>query len=526
MTNLCKALAFVLLTLTLQAKSQSKKPNILFCIADDASWIHMSAYGKTDWVSTPAFDQVAKSGVLFTNAYTPNSKCSPSRACILTGRNPWQLEEAGNHNAFFPAKFTTFIESLGSNGYQVGFTGKGWSPGDPGKINGKNRQLTGPSYDSKTLKAPTTQISATDYAGNFEDFLAKKPADKPFCFWYGGNEPHRDYEYGTGVKVGNKRTSEIDQVPPHWMDNEVVRNDMLDYAFEVEYFDKQLGKILEVLKAKGELENTIIVVTSDNGMPFPRTKGYVYEHANHLPLAIMWKNGIKSTGRKVSDYVSFIDFAPTFLEAAGVEQDRSNMQPVTGKSLLPLLKSTKSGRIDPSRNYVLLGKERTDVGRPDDVGYPIRAIVKDNFIYAINFEPERWPAGNPETGYMDTDGSPTKTELLTANRKGQYTDLWQLNFGKKGKDELFDIAADPYSLKNLTADNRFASKKDNLKTELLTKLKQQNDPRMFGKGDVFDKYPYNAENVRNYYNRYIYKNETIKAGWIDKTDYEPKPQNK
>jgi len=240
----------------------------------------------------------------------------------------------------------------------------------------------------------------------------------------------------------------------------------------------------------------------------------------------MWKNGIKSTGRKVSDYVSFIDFAPTFLEAAGVEQDRSNMQPVTGKSLLPLLKSTKSGRIDPSRNYVLLGKERTDVGRPDDVGYPIRAIVKDNFIYAINFEPERWPAGNPETGYMDTDGSPTKTELLTANRKGQYTDLWQLNFGKKGKDELFDIAADPYSLKNLTADNRFASKKDNLKTELLTKLKQQNDPRMFGKGDVFDKYPYNAENVRNYYNRYIYKNETIKAGWIDKTDYEPKPQNK
>ncbi|PWJ60454.1 arylsulfatase A-like enzyme [Dyadobacter jejuensis] len=496
-----------------------KRPNILFCIADDASYQHMSAYGLTDWVQTPAFDEVAAAGVLFLNAYTPNAKCAPSRSCILTGRNPWQLEEAANHVPNFPAKFTTWMEALGANGYQTGYTGKGWSPGNPGSKDGKPRLLTGKAYQDKKLQAPTSSISSTDYAANFKDFLDQRTDDSPFCFWYGGHEPHRSYAYGSGLTQSKKKLSDIDKVPAYWPDNETVRTDMLDYAFEVEYFDQNLGKILSVLKEKGELENTIVIVTSDNGMPFPRVKGHVYEYDNHLPLAIMWPKGIANKGRKIEDFVSFNDFAPTILEAAGVSHQQSTMQEVEGKSLLPLLQSSKSGQTGLGRDHMLVGKERTDVGRPHDQGYPVRGIIKDKYIYTINYQPDRWPGGNPETGYLDTDGSPTKTEVLQARRNGTSDSFWKLAFGKKGSEELYRFDQDPDGVKNLANDPAYKTLKASLKKQLEEELKKQKDPRMFGNGAVFDNYPYSEAKTRNFYERYM-RGEDIKAGWVNETDFE------
>src|SRR5690606_28094927 len=166
------------------------------------------------------------------------------------------------------------------------------------------------------------------------------------------------------------------------------------------------------LEARGELENTLIVVTSDNGMPFPRVKGQAYEYSNHLPLAIFWPGGIRHPGRTIDDFISFTDLAPTFLELAGIPAERSGMQPIAGESFGDILFSEKEGMVDPGRNFVLLGKERHDVGRPEDKGYPIRGIVRDSMLYLRNFQTDRWPAGNPETGYMNTDGSPAKTVIL------------------------------------------------------------------------------------------------------------------
>ncbi|MEJ7778993.1 MAG: sulfatase [Daejeonella sp.] len=486
-----------------QNKDNGKKPNILFCIADDASYQHMSAYGLNDWVKTPAFDRVAKEGLLFTRAYTPNAKCSPSRAIILTGRNSWQLEDAANHNSYFPAKFTTFTDALKENNYFVGFTGKGWGPGDPGKINGKSRMLTGKEYSKLKLATPTKTISPIDYAANFEQFLKDKPKDQSFCFWFGSHEPHRGYEYGSGLSKGNKQLSDIDKVPPFWIDNERVRTDMLDYAYEVEYFDQNLKRILDVLGKSGELENTIVVVTSDNGMPFPRVKGHVYAHDNHLPLAIMWKGHIQDPGRKITDFISFADFAPTFLALAGVNPSKVNMQPIQGKSILPIINSKSGSQIDQKNDHVLLGRERAGVGRPHDEGYPVRAIVKGDFFYSVNYEPGRWPSGNPETGYLDTDSSPTKTALLAANRKGEHKDLWQLSFGKKDEEELYNIEKDPYSIKNLANDPAYASVKNKLRAQMEQELKSQQDPRMFGKGDIFDRYPLSKSDVKDYYERYM-----------------------
>lgn len=496
----------------------AQRPNILFCIADDASFRHMSAYGlSAKWVSTPGFDRVAAEGILFQNAFTPNAKCAPSRSCILTGRNPWQLEAAANHVPFFPAKFSTWIEELGNAGYFTGYTGKGWGPGNAGEKNGVPRLLTGKHYNALKLKAPTSAISPVDYAGNLEAFLKERNAGQPFCFWYGGHEPHRAYELGSGSAKGNKKPTDIDRVPAYWPDNDTVRQDMLDYAYEVEYFDQHLQKMLAILDRAGELDNTIVIVTSDNGMPFPRTKGHLYEYDNHLPLAIMWKGGIKAPGRKVNDFVSFIDLAPTMLEAAGLK-NKTAMQ-MQGKSLVPIFTSAKAGQVDASRDHVLLGKERTDVGRPRDEGYPVRGIIKGSMIYTHNYEPDRWPSGNPETGYLDTDGSPTKTRILLDKRSGRDSTRWQLAFGKKGAEELYDVQKDPDAMKSLAGDPAFAKVKAALKQQMERELRAQHDPRILGNGGIFDTYPFAEPASRNFYERF--KNgEKMKAGWVNPGDFE------
>ena len=294
---------------------------------------------------------------------------------------------------------------------------------------------------------------------------------------------------------------------------------MLDYAYEIEYFDQHLGDMLKMLEERGELENTIVVVTADNGMPFPRIKGQEYEYSNHLPLAIMWPKGIKNPGRKIEDFVSFIDFAPTFLEAAGVPVDSTHMQPVTGKSLISLFQRETGAAIEPDRKSVIIGKERHDVGRPHDWGYPIRGIVTDQYIYLHNFEPDRWPAGNPETGYLNTDGSPTKTLILNGRTNQDTEHFWAESFGKRPQEELYQISRDPECMDNLAIHPEYQTIKAELKNQLFDKLKAQHDPRMFGKGYVFDEYEYSGDNSRNFYERYM-NGEDIKAGWVNESDFE------
>jgi N-sulfoglucosamine sulfohydrolase len=497
------------------------RPNILFCIADDASFPHMGAYGCS-WAATPGFDRVAREGILFNRAYTPNAKCAPSRACILTGRNSWQLEEAANHYCYFPAKFTTYSECLGENGYHVGHTAKGWAPGDPGEVDGKKRQLTGKPYNQKKLSPPTTGISKIDYAANFEDFLDDRPEGEPFCFWYGCLEPHRRYEYASGIEKGGKKTSDIDSVPAFWPDNETVRTDMLDYAHEVNHFDQHLEKMLQSLEERGELDNTLVIVTADNGMPFPRVKGQEYELSNHLPLAMMWKDGIKAPGRVVDDFVSFIDFAPTMLDVAQVDVGQNGMQTMTGRSLRDIFNAKKGNIIDAHRDHVLIGKERHDVGRPQDNGYPIRGIVKGDHLYIKNFMTDRWPSGNPETGYLNCDGSPTKTECLQARTDKATKKYWDLSFGKRPEEELYNIKTDPECMHNLAEKPVLQDMKVALRSQLFAELKAQGDPRVLGQGHVFDGYSYAGKSTRNFHERFM-NGEKLKAGWVNDSDFEAGP---
>ena len=407
------------------------------------------------------------------------------------------------------------------HGYVTGYTAKGWAPGDPGQVNGKRRQLLGPVFNQLKATPPTSGITPIDYASNFDAFLDARSDDKPFCFWYGGFEPHRGYEYGSGVALGGKKLSDIDEVFKFWPDNETVRNDLLDYAFEIEHFDQHLVRMLDSLEKRGELDNTIVIVTADNGMPFPRIKGQAYEYSNHLPLAIMWKDGVKNPGRAIDDFVNFIDFAPTFLEVAGVDEAKSGMQAITGRSLVNIFNSRKGGQIEADRDHVLIGKERHDIGRPQDGGYPIRGMVKGDYLYIENFAPDRWPAGNPETGYLNCDGSPTKTVCLEARVHTDQFHFWEQSFGKRPEVELYNIKTDPACMENLAEDAQ-ENRRATMREQLFAELRADGDPRMLGKGHIFDEYPYAHAQQAGFYERYM-AGEKLKAGWVNGSDFEANP---
>ncbi len=263
---------------------------------------------------------------------------------------------------------------------------------------------------------------------------------------------------------------------------------MLDYAIEVETFDSEVGSLLKVLAESGEAENTIVIVTGDHGLPFPRAKGHNYDVSNRVPLIINGP-GIANPGRHVSDFVNFIDLAPTFLDLFGVDGPKAGMSPITGVSFTDLLR----GKATHERSFVITGRERNDAyarpGSEAGLGYPVRAIREGDFLYIHNFAPDRWPCGNPELGLKDTDASPTMKFIVESGEKDKF---WQFCFGKRPAEELFDLSKDPDCVNNLAVQEAQASRVKAMREKLFAELKKQNDPRILGKGDTFDNYPTTA----------------------------------
>lgn len=474
-----------------------RPPNILFAISDDQSFPHASAYGSIG-LSTPTFDALAKEGVLFMNAFVAAPQSSPSRAAILTGRNIWQLGAAGTHGSLFPREYQVFTDALEASGYAIGYTGKAWAPGN-WKQSGWNRNPVGPEYNQHRLKKapPYSGISNIDYGANFVEFIESKEKSAPFFFWFGSNEPHRVYEYGSGVQSG-KSLSEV-HLPAFLPEEEVIRNDILDYYTEIEWFDKQLGEMVRYLEEIEELDNTIIVVTSDNGMAFPYAKANLYEFGTHVPLLISGKMFFDGN-REIDDLVSLIDLAPTFLELASTPI----LEGVTGKSLAPLLHREKQPEKNEERDFVLTGRERHSHARPDNLGYPSRAIRTKDFLYIKNYKADRWPAGDPAndsipeiidskdskpigSGYADIDDSPTKEWMIENSQR--FPGLFQKAFDHRPEEELYHVTDDPYCLVNLAGEEKYSDIKAHLKALMENELEKQGDPRIMGNGDIFESYP-------------------------------------
>jgi len=458
-------LAFgILLASTLGVQQPPSPPNILVIVADDWSYPHAGAYGDKV-VKTPTFDRIAREGVLFRNAFAAAPSCTPSRASLLTGRPVHQLEEGGNLWGFLPPKFAVYPDLLESAGYTIGFTRKGWGPGDF-KAGGRTRNPAGTPFAS------------------FAEFYKQAPKNKPFYFWFGSQDPHRPYDEGSGARSGMK-AADVD-VPAFLPDTPVTRSDILDYYFEVQRVDREAGEIIALLENGGQLENTVVVFTSDNGMPFPRAKANLYDGGTRVPLAVRFPSRAKA-GRGVDDFVVLTDLAPTLLEAAGVKP-RVEM---TGRTLMPLL----TGQQQPGRDRVFLERERHAQVRQGDLGYPARAIRTKDFLYIRNFHADRWPAGDPEMyksvgPFGDIDGGPTKELLLQRRDDPALVRYFNLATAKRPAEELYDLRKDPQQLENVASKPEYSGTKTVLQMGLLNWMRQTGDPRTAANTDPWDRYPY------------------------------------
>lgn len=463
--NIVCLIATVLLNMA-DVKSQHKQPNILFVLADDWSYPHAGIYGD-EIIKTPNFDKVAKTGIVFSNSYATAPSCTPSRAAILTSQYPHQLQEGGNLWGTLPVRYPNYTDLLEKNGYYVGFIRKGWGPGDykPGGY---------------------TQDPAGKEFNDFKSFFSSKPKVKPFHFWFGSRDPHRPYVAGSGEKSGIN--VDAIKVPVIWPNVREVKSDIADYYFAVQRLDKELGEILEILEKANELDNTLIVVTSDNGMPFPRGKANLYTLGTRMPLAISWKNVIQPN-QKVSAFINHIDFAPTFLEAANIPVPKD----FEGKSLMPIFKNTSNIK---NRDTIFFERERHANVRNGDLSYPGRAVRTKKYLYIYNCEPDYWPAGDPQ-GYKavgpfgDIDNSPTKTYMVEHQKDPAGRKIFNYSFAKRQAEELYDVQGDPDELVNLVNNKKFLSIKNNMKKALMTWMIKTNDPRSIDPHDKrWDKFPY------------------------------------
>jgi len=383
---------------------------------------------------------------------------------LLTGQWPHRLEEGANLWGYLPVRFACYPEILEQRGYHVGFTGKGWGPGDF-RAGGRKRNPAGNLYK------------------DFATFLQKRPKDRPFCFWFGSIDPHRPYETGAGARAG--LDAKHVRVPRFLPDLPTVRQDFLDYYFEVQRFDRDVGKLLAELERVGLGENTLVIVTSDNGMPFPRAKANLYDAGTRVPLAVRWPSRIRS-GQVVEALVSHVDLAPTILQAACITP-----QNMDGESLLPHL----SGNPVRQREYIFTERERHANVRAGNAGFPARAVRSRDWLYIRNFRPDRWPAGDPRHWYAvgpfgDIDTGPTKEAVLKTEGMPDLGRFFALACGKRPPEELYDLKNDPDQIENLAGRSNYAAKLSELRKVLHDWMKQTGDPRLDDGDDRFDKMPY------------------------------------
>ena len=517
---------FYLFFLTSASCYGKDRPNILFAFADD--WGRQAsiyakiegAGGINDLAKTPYFDKLAKRGVLFTNASVNAPSCTPCRSSILSGRNFWETGRGAIlQGAVWDENIPTWPLLLKDSGYHIGYTYKVWSPGSPvnagigGSANAFAKSGTKFNSFSQYVSSRASKGTAVKDAkeemyrearGNFKSFLQGRKKDQPFAYWFGPTNVHRKWIKGSGKKLWGIDPDELKgKMPTFLPDVHEIREDLADYLGEIAAFDAGLGILIEDLKKAGEYENTIIVISGDHGPPgFPHGKCNLYDFGTRVCLAISGP-GVRG-GRVVDDFVSLPDLAPTFLEAGKVQVPEA----MSARSLWKVLKSKKDGQVDPSRDAVITGRERhVFSSRPGYLPYPQRAIRTKDFQFIINFRSDRWPLGDPflldtpqepsyallenqtSVTFADEDAGPTKAWIVSNRKDPKIKPFFDHAYGKRPREELYDLKKDPDQMKNLAQDPDYSETVKKLRARLMKYLRDNKDPRLIDNGKFFETSP-------------------------------------
>ncbi len=512
-----------------ESQSAAARPNILFAFADDwgryaGAYAKLKPGGPSDIVQTPNFDRLASEGVLFTEAYVNAPSCTPCRSSLLSGQYFWRTGRGAIlQGAIWDENIPSYPLLLEDAGYQIGHTAKVWSPGtprdqpyggDPTSFNSAGRKFNGFSqYVAKSDDHEKAKSELLDEVrGNFDAFMQTVEDGTPFCYWFGPTNCHRKWIKGSGKAHWGLNPDDLKgKLPEYLPDVPEVRQDFCDYLGEVQAFDAGLGVLLEELDRRGLAANTIVVVSGDHGIPgIPRGKCNLYDLGTQVPLVVRWP-GAAPAGRVVDDFISLPDLAPTFVEAAGLTPP----EVMTGRSILGMLRSDASGAMDPTRDHVIVGRERHVArARAGNLPYPQRAIRTKNYLYIRNFKPDRFPMGdapgfglpvgpmpnwqplqeNTFVAFGDLDASPTKAWMLSNLDDTTVRMQVKLTLGLRPEEELYYLPEDPDHLHNLALSPRFESVRANLANRLMTTLIRSGDPRVVGDGQQFETPPFTDPN--------------------------------
>jgi arylsulfatase A-like enzyme len=513
--------------------SAAPRPNILFLFADD--WgRYASAYAAVDQeaalnavVRTPNVDRIAREGVLFRNAFVSAPSCTPCRSALFSGR---PFFTCGRGAILRPAHWEESLPAfpliLRDAGYHIGKSYKVWGPGEPadapfgGQRHAYEKAGRAPNNFSEetakrvaqgmTVEAARAEILA-QVCANFDAFLADRKPGQPWFYYFGTTTTHREWVKGSGRQHwGIDPDALKGRMPAAFPDVPEVREDVADYLGECQAVDACLGELVRRLEETGELDNTVIVASGDHGIPgLPDGKCNLYPTGTSVALAVRLPGG--KGGRVVDDFVSLPDLAPTFLECAGLAPPAA----MTARSLLPVLRSDRSGQVDPERTWAVTGRERhVDLAREGRLPYPMRALHTPEFVYIRNYAPERWPMGAPyaaavrlpppdslmEHGtfaaFPDFDASPTKAWLVRHRDAPPWAWHYARAFGKRPAEELYDLRADRDLTNNLAAAPAYAGQRQRLAARLDRTLKEWNDPRVSAAPVPFEQPPLTDAEVR------------------------------
>lgn len=449
---------FSILLSAVIARAATAKPNIVFVLSDDHSYPYLGCYGQTI-MKTPNLDKFAAEGIKFHNAFTTSPQCVPSRASLMTGRSAVACRIT-RFSSPLPRDEITFPEILRQEaGYFVGVCGRTYHLDGSGRV----PEVTARVFDEKKMRTFHDRFDYVDATGQenvpkrMQEFYDQRPKDQPYFLWVNFSDPHHPWNTGKNPPLPDKVT-----VPGFLPDLPGIRGDLSRYMGEIEHADGDFKTVLDIIKDRAGLDNTLIFFMGDNGMAFPSGKGCLHDPGLHVPLLAWWP-GIIKPGTESRELISGEDIAPTCLEAAGLKVPER----ITGVSFLPVLQ----GRPFKGREYVFAERGPhgsaafTENTASSAVDYS-RTVRSKRYKLIYNITP------NLRYAPVDSGGDPGWQGMLKAYEQNQLaTEFVKLYFtSPRPVVELYDLEQDPSELNNMAAQKDLTKVAEELKEALQRKM--------------------------------------------------------
>ena len=416
------------------ARAAPSRPNFVFIMADDCTHHDLGCYGGQ--AHTPHIDRLAGEGMRFTHCFQAAPMCSPTRHNIYTGLYPVKSGAYPNHT-FVKDGTNSVVQYLKPLGYRVALSGK---------THIAPRSIFAFEYSGKRNNPDPAAIDAL-----FGECAETKT---PFCLFACSNEPHAPWNKGDASRYPPEKV----KLPPYFVDTPQTREDMSNYLAEITYFDGQVGTILDLLKKHGLSDNTLVMVTSEQGSSFAFAKWTCYDNGLQTAMIARWPGKIKVAA--VSNaMIEYVDVLPTFIEAAGGRSPAV----LEGKSLLGVL----TGKTTHHKQYVFaINTTRGIINGSDHFG--IRSVRGRRYKYIMNLSPEvTFTNVCTQSKAFLSWKSKAQSDPDAADKVRRYQ--------HRPAEELFDMDADRYEWTNLADDPKYAAIKARLKGQLTAWMQAQGD---------------------------------------------------